>query len=85
MCLASRHYPQIRIKKAEELVIEVQRQHETDIVDYVCQNPIDNDQEIMDELLRKSAHVFLWVELFVEMLNQAFNYGRIRAMKTILD
>jgi hypothetical protein len=84
ICLASRHYPQIRMSKADELVVEAQSEHGQDIREYVRNNLIVNDRLIEAEILRKSSHVFLWVELVVKMLNKAFDGGRVRAMKQIL-
>jgi ankyrin repeat protein len=84
ICLASRHYPQIRMSKADELVVEAQCEHGQDIREYVRNNLIVNDPKIEAEILRKSAHVFLWVELVVKMLNKASDNGRVRAMRQIL-
>ncbi len=84
ICLASRHYPQIRVSKAEELVVEAQSEHGQDIREYVRNNLIVKDPSIEAEILRKSAHVFLWVELVVKMLNKASVDGRVRVMMQIL-
>ncbi|KAE9365560.1 hypothetical protein N431DRAFT_387870, partial [Stipitochalara longipes BDJ] len=84
ICLASRHYPQIWMSRAGELVVETQTKHDEDIILYVRHNLIVNEPEIEDEILQKSAHVFLWVKIVIEMLNQAFKKGRIRAMMKVL-
>jgi ankyrin repeat protein len=84
ICLASRHYPQIRIGKVDELVIETHSEHDKDIMEYVRHNLIIEDTEVEQEILLKSALVFLWVELVVKMLNKAYNDGRVRAMKKVL-
>lgn len=84
ICLASRHYPQIRMGKVDEFVIETRSEHDKDIMEYVRQNLIVKDTEIEQEILQKAAHVFLWVELVVKMINKAYNDGRVRAMKKVL-
>ena len=84
ICLASRHYPQIRMSKFDELIVEAQSEHGQDIREYVRNNLMVKDPSFETEILRKSAHVFLWVELVVKMLNKASDNGRVRAMRQIL-
>jgi hypothetical protein len=84
VCLASRHYPQIWMSRADELTVEAQSKHAQDIIEYVRHNLTFNDAEIEKEILQKADHVFLWVELVIKMLNEAYNNGRIRAMKKVL-
>ncbi|KAI9862819.1 MAG: hypothetical protein M1824_000949 [Vezdaea acicularis] len=89
ICLSSRHYPHIRIKKGIQLVIEGQRGHDGDIAKYVNskleaegQGPEIDD--IKAEILRKASGVFLWVVLVVQMLNKAFDHGQVHAVQTQL-
>jgi hypothetical protein len=35
VCLASRHYPQIRMIKVDELAVDAQSEHDEDIIEYV--------------------------------------------------
>ena len=84
ICLASRHYPQVRMRRADELVVEAQGEHDEDISEYVQHNLTINDGEIEREILRKADHVFLWVKLVVELLNKAYTDGKARAMKRLL-
>ena len=37
------------------------------------------------ELLQKAEHIFMWVVLVVELLNQAYDDGKLRAMQRKLD
>lgn len=78
VCLASRHYPQIRMGKLDELAVAAQSEHDDrDKLTF-------NEPDIEEEIIRKADHVFLWVELVVKILNEAYNSGRVRAMKKVL-
>ena len=81
ICLSSRHYPTIDMNSRLELKLEDQKQHDQDIITYVQNKLRVRDRKIEEELLRKADHVFLWVVLVVEMLNQAFNRGKMRALQ----
>jgi ankyrin repeat domain-containing protein 50 len=85
ICLSSRHYPTISMEKRLELRIDEERGHDQDILLYVQHKLRVRDEEIEKQLLRKAAHVFMWVVLVIEMLNQAFDEGEVRAMKKKLD
>jgi ankyrin repeat protein len=85
ICLSSRHYPTIDMKSRLELKIEDQEQHDQDIIKYVWNKLRVRDKVIEEELLRRAKHVFLWVVLVVEMLNQAFDRGETRAMQKKLQ
>ncbi|KAF3313963.1 hypothetical protein TWF173_005555 [Orbilia oligospora] len=80
--LSSRHYPTIRMHKMLELVVESQAEHDKDISIYVRDKlTVTNDADkIEKELLRKAEGIFMWVVLVTEMLNQAFDEGRITAV-----
>jgi hypothetical protein len=81
ICLSSRYYPNISIKKALELRVEKARGHVQDITKYVQEKLRVTNKEIEQELLQKAEHIFMWVVLVVEMLNKAFDDGEIRAMQ----
>jgi Ankyrin repeats (3 copies)/Ankyrin repeat len=81
ICLSSRHYPNIGMKKTLELIVEERREHDQDIFKYVQHKLRIKNREIEEELLRKAAHVFMWVILVVEMLNHAYDNGKVRAMQ----
>lgn len=90
VCLSSRHYPHITVKRATSLVVEDQKGHDNDIIMYV-NNKLKGDdekQQVIDlkaEVCRKSSGVFLWVVLVVQLLNEAFDHGEIDAMRDRLD
>lgn len=80
ICLSSRHYPTISIKKSLTMELETQRDHDIDIYKYVVHNLKTSDRQIKDIVVQKAAHIFMWVVLVVEMLNIAFDEGRDKAM-----
>lgn len=81
ICLSSRHYPTIGMKKKLELILENQGEHNQDIVKYVMSKLRVTDRHIEKEILQKAQHIFLWVVLVVEMLNIAYDEGQIRALQ----
>jgi len=42
-------------------------------------------KEIKAEICQRAAGVFLWVVLVVQMLNVAFDHGRVQAVRQCLD
>ncbi|KAI9776736.1 MAG: hypothetical protein M1839_009380 [Geoglossum umbratile] len=85
ICLSSRHYPTISMRRMLELVVEKRKEHDRDIAIYVQDKLKIRDKHIESELLRKAGGVFMWIVLVTEMLNQAFDEGRIIAMRKKLD
>jgi hypothetical protein len=82
--LSSRHYPAIDMKKKIELKVDEEEGRNKDIALYVHDKLIVKNEKIEEELIRKANHVFMWVVLVVEMLNQAYNDGNVRAMESKL-
>jgi hypothetical protein len=80
ICLSSRHYPNIDIKKKTELVVEQQAEHDQDIFKYVQSKLRATNKDIQRQILEKAQHLFIWVVLVVELLNIEFNKGKIKAM-----
>ena len=83
--LSSRHYPHITMGKCEQIVVEENRHHVTDISTYVGGNLIARDDAVERELVTKSSGIFLWVVLMVAILNRAYDEGRLEAMHQKLD
>ncbi|KAF3930817.1 hypothetical protein ABW20_dc0110533 [Dactylellina cionopaga] len=81
ICLSSRHYPTISMAKMLDLVIENQYQHNQDISIYVHHKLRTKDDDIEKEIMRKADGIFLWVILVTEILNQAFEEGRIALVR----
>ncbi|KAK5106681.1 hypothetical protein LTS08_000802 [Lithohypha guttulata] len=73
VCLSSRHYPHITVKKGLSLVVEKQRDHDRDIETYVRKKLLiasdTNTGGLQAAVCRKSASIFLWVVLVVPILN----------------
>ncbi|KAK5943857.1 hypothetical protein PMZ80_003138 [Knufia obscura] len=73
ICLSSRHYPHISIKKGLSLVLEDQEEHAGDIQKYIAEKLKLEDDDVTEKLqstmLRKSGNIFLWVVLVIPILN----------------
>jgi ankyrin repeat protein len=80
ICLSSRHYPHIRMKKRLELVVEENMEHNDDIATYVRDKLTKDDEEIIMGILKKASGIFMWVVLVVRMLNIAYDDGKVEAM-----
>ncbi|KAK6544651.1 hypothetical protein TWF694_001340 [Orbilia ellipsospora] len=85
ICLSSRHYPTITMRKFLELVVERQTEHDEDITLYVRSKLSINNNDIVGRLLNKAQGVFMWVVLVTEMLNQAYEEGMLTAMRKRLE
>lgn len=85
ICLSSRHYPTINIKRKLELVVEQEKEHDDDIARYVRDNLTKRDDEIEKRIFKKASGVFMWVILVVAMLNQAYDDGKVEAMHQRLN
>lgn len=90
ICLSSRHYPHISIRKGVCLVLEQQDGHKDDIDMYIRTKLVIDDEETRTENLRdriceKSSRVFLWVVLVIPLLNQRYDHGNFAAVETLLE
>jgi hypothetical protein len=85
ICLSSRHYPTIRIRKNLNLVVEEIKEHDSDIARYVHNKLEEQDKDIEAEVLRKAGGVFMWVVLVVAILNRAYDEGKVEAMQQKLN
>ncbi|KAH8672131.1 hypothetical protein BGZ60DRAFT_430550 [Tricladium varicosporioides] len=81
ICLSSRHYPNVHMKKTLELIVEKKKEHDKDISIYVRDKLTERDEEIEKGILDKASGIFMWVVLVVELLNQAYDDGEVRAMQ----
>lgn len=82
ICLASRHYPSISAPFSEELAVEDYEDHLKGIRHYVSDNLIaklyPERRASVDEIVRRSRAVFLWVVLVVRLLNKNYAEGMSR-------
>ncbi|PKK43747.1 hypothetical protein CI102_12484, partial [Trichoderma harzianum] len=85
VCLSSRHFPSIRFKKYQQLVLEKEKQHDEDIIKYISSNLNKKDEDIEEAIRKKSSGIFMWVVLVIRLLNRAHENGRVEAMKNVLD
>ena len=89
VCFSSRHYPHITISKGLGIVLEGQEGHNRDITNYVdCELKIGHSkvaEQIRIELQEKSAGVFMWAVLVVEILNKEHDSGRMHALRRRLQ
>ena len=87
--LSSRHYPQIHIPKCQQLILEHQSDHASDIVRYIDSKlEIGSSvtaRDIKSTLLRKASGVFLWVVLVVQILNEHKRHGLVHELKQRVD
>ncbi|CAI7636057.1 unnamed protein product [Penicillium pancosmium] len=75
ICFSSRHYPYIMIRHGTRLTLEHQIGHTEDLQAYIGDKLRAEDPEIVQKLLKKSAGVFMWVVLVVQILNQEYARG----------
>jgi len=84
ICLSSRHYPQIRISRCLELVLEDENGHTHDIEHYIDSAlDLENDKTdlLKKDILKKSNRIFLWVVLVIEILNEEYPGKPVEAMR----
>ncbi|SPO07621.1 uncharacterized protein DNG_10316 [Cephalotrichum gorgonifer] len=76
---SSRHYPSITISRGLSFVLEGQVGHSQDIADYIDSElrivQTNLARKIRADLQEKSAGVFMWVVLVVNLLNQEHDEG----------
>uniref|UniRef100_A0A093VPM2 Putative ankyrin repeat protein n=1 Tax=Talaromyces marneffei PM1 TaxID=1077442 RepID=A0A093VPM2_TALMA len=88
ICLSSRPYPNVSMKKNLELTLDGNAKHDNDIKKYVetkLNTKIPNIRKIEKGILQKANGVFLWVVLVVEMINTAVDRGRVEEIQKTLD
>ncbi|KAL7787976.1 ankyrin repeat-containing domain protein [Trichoderma ceciliae] len=85
ICFSSRHYPHISIQVGLELTLEAQHGHAQDLEKYVLSRTRtwkgNIAKEVRDEILQKTAGIFMWVILVIPILNKEFENGRIFAVR----
>lgn len=85
ICLSSRHYPTIGIKRGLELTMEMSQKHGDDIEIYIEEKLRISNNEIMREIWNKANGIFMWVVIVVALLNQSYYEGREELMWKILQ
>ncbi|KAI0452923.1 hypothetical protein F5B21DRAFT_481565 [Xylaria acuta] len=85
ICLSSRHYPSVSMRRHLELIVERRQEHREDIAIYVEEKLYTENERIKDQVREKANGIFMWVVLVVAMLNKAYDEGRDEAMQKTLD
>jgi hypothetical protein len=85
ICLSSRHYPHISMKKVLELTVEKNEEHRRDIATYVREKLTQPNHDIEAEIRQKADGIFMWVVIVVSLLNKAYDEGRVEAMRKVLE
>ena len=79
ICFSSRHYPYINVRFGLRLTLEDMAGHADDLAQYIQSTLRVDDSllpgELQEHLLKKSAGVFLWVKLVVDILNNENRRG----------
>ncbi|KAH6681007.1 hypothetical protein F5X68DRAFT_243102 [Plectosphaerella plurivora] len=83
ICLSSRHYPSISMKKALELTVEENQEHRKDIATYVGERLSIRDDDIEAEIRKKADGIFMWVVIVVSLLNKAYDEGRMEVLEQV--
>lgn len=86
---ASRHYPNISISTAQQLVFDNHQGHMDDVAVYVQGNLKINDvrlkAETASEIIRRSSGLFLWAALAVGIINKEADHGNHHRLKSQLQ
>jgi ankyrin repeat protein len=82
ICFASRHYPNITMRRYQGLNLDEQEDHHEDIQKFV-EGKLGGTGRIHSELTReiseRSSGVFLWATLVVQILNKKMDHGATRS------
>ncbi|KAL5610682.1 hypothetical protein FOBRF1_006799 [Fusarium oxysporum] len=85
VCLSSRHYPHVSMRKVLELIVDKNAEHQRDIATYVGEKLRIRDDDIEAEVRKKADGIFMWAVLVVSLLNKAYDEGRVEAMQRTLE
>lgn len=89
ICFSSRHYPHVNIEHGQQLTLELQSGHQTDIKTYVRSKLSLGKsrlaEEIGEKITERASGIFMWVVLVVQILNSEYKDGRIHEVRKRLD
>jgi hypothetical protein len=79
ICLSSRHYPHVTIRRGISLNLDGQHGHNRDIAVYIKSAlKVDLDAEKLRATIQaRSSGVFMWVVLVVAIVNREYDHGRV--------
>jgi ankyrin repeat protein len=81
ICFASRHYPNITMRRYQGLNLDEQEDHHEDIRKFVegkLRGTGATHFELSKEISHRSSGVFLWANLVVQILNRSVDHGATR-------
>lgn len=86
---SSRHYPHVHVRAGVEIVLENQENHTKDIWRYINAKLHLNRSKVAnkfkDDILQRSAGVFLWVVLVIKILNDEDARGNVHRLTKRLE
>ncbi|KUI70954.1 Ankyrin-2 [Cytospora mali] len=92
ICFSSRYYPTITVKKGKEIRLNEEEEHSLNIVRYINSQlklgtfgKSKKADELRNNILEKSAGIFLWVALVIPMLNKDCFGGDVHGFKRRLN
>jgi hypothetical protein len=89
ICFSSRPYPHADIQNRIRFTLEEQTEHSEDLAKYVRGKLRAGNSKIAtwvyEEILRKSAGIFMWAVLVVDILNGVFRNGQLLQVKRRLQ
>jgi dephospho-CoA kinase len=87
--ISSRHYPQVAIEDRQQIVLEDQTEHRTDLSLYIQSKLRIGDsrkaRRIREAVEKRASGVFLWVVLIVQILNEDKIRGRVHHLERRLE
>lgn len=79
VCFASRHYPNITVRMCKTIILEDQKAHHDGIRRYVRDTlHVNGDSQktmLRRTIIQKSAGVFMWIVLVINLLNEQSDRG----------
>ncbi|KAF2194641.1 Pfs, NB-ARC and ankyrin domain protein [Zopfia rhizophila CBS 207.26] len=88
VCFSSRHYPTIVIQRGFEVILEDEKDHAADITRYIKSKlrlgNLKQAEALRSDILEKSAGIFLWVALVIEILNKEYAKGHVSDLRNRL-
>jgi hypothetical protein len=89
VCFSSRHYPQITMRRHEELELDAQPEHMNDIAGYIHAKLTVREGvklQLSPKIFARCSGIFLWVVLVIRRLREASDTGSTRSqLLEILD
>lgn len=92
ICVSSRYYPTISVKKGIVIKLDEEEEHSLDIVRYIDSQlklgtfeGTKKADDLRTQILEKSAGIFLWVALVIPILNKKCSGGRLDRFQMCLN